>query len=340
MSCHISYGSIDGLKAIYLENDFLSIGVLADRGSDIFQFYYKPGDIDFLLRLPKGIRNPVTTFSQIRNTGSQFEDYYYGGWQICLPNSAPFNYRGAELGQHGEVSLIPWKVEILHFDVSKICLECTVEPLRIPIRIQRRMILECDKRYLTIEETVTNLGDTDIDLMWGQHIAFGGVFIEEGLKIETNSRYMETELEMGKAVKYLRYQKFNWPLALDKEGKWIDASILSPSGANGCSELSYLSGYEESAFYSVYNEKRNVGFALKWDGSLFKALWVWEERNATKDFPWWGMCDAVALEPWTSKWTGQPLEAIARNEWLKLLRGNSIKTHFKAYAYENVFKSN
>ena len=102
-----------GMQVIWLENDFLRIGILAGRGSDIFEFRYKPLDVDYMLRLQKGILNPNADFSQQRGTNNQFEDYYYGGWQEILPNSPAINYRGAHLGQHGEVSLTPWKYAIM-----------------------------------------------------------------------------------------------------------------------------------------------------------------------------------------------------------------------------------
>ena len=54
MSCRLSEHYIDGMLAIQLENDLITVGVLADRGSDIYEFRYKPKDIDFLLRLRKG----------------------------------------------------------------------------------------------------------------------------------------------------------------------------------------------------------------------------------------------------------------------------------------------
>ena len=175
-----------------LENEWLRVGVLVDRGSDIFEFTYKPKNLDFLLRLPKGIRNPQTHFSQIRNTKSQFEDYYYGGWQVCLPNSPAFNYRGAELGQHGEVALIPWEVEITEQTPDKLSIKCSVSPLRVPIRVERVLTLEKNATTLQIEESVHNASATHLDIMWGQHIAFGLPFLEDGVVIDTNAITMET----------------------------------------------------------------------------------------------------------------------------------------------------
>lgn len=38
-----------GMRVIFLENEYLRIGTLADRGSDIFEFRYKPMDLDFYI---------------------------------------------------------------------------------------------------------------------------------------------------------------------------------------------------------------------------------------------------------------------------------------------------
>jgi hypothetical protein len=337
MSCRLSEIKIDGMRALYLENDYLKIGVLVDRGSDIFEFRYKPKDIDFLLRLPKGIRNPQTHFSQIRNTKSQFEDYYYGGWQVCLPNSPPFNYRGAELGQHGEVSLIPWTVEIMERSWEMLCIKCTAEPLRIPIRVERIFSLVENSRSLSVIETVTNIGRTSLDIMWGQHIAFGLPFLEEGVTVNTNAVTMKTEPSMPAHHRFKRGDVYNWPNAKTKSGLSDDASKISARGTELYSDLCYLEGFGAKAFYSIKNEARNVGFGFTFDGSLFKDLWLWQERNATQDFPWWGDCYTVALEPWTSPWTSEPQKAIDNNEWLRIEAGENIQCSFEASAFEDEF---
>lgn len=322
-----------------LENEWLRVGVLVDRGSDIFEFTYKPKNLDFLLRLPKGIRNPQTHFSQIRNTKSQFEDYYYGGWQVCLPNSPAFNYRGAELGQHGEVALIPWEVEITEQTPDKLSIKCSVSPLRVPIRVERVLTLEKNATTLQIEESVHNASATHLDIMWGQHIAFGLPFLEDGVVIDTNAITMETELAMPDRHLFKRGEVYQWPVAKSKEGSVIAANKVSKLGADEYSDLCYLKGYDEKAFYIIKNEAKNVGFGLTWEGNLFKDLWFWQERYATKDFPWWGQCYTVALEPWTSKWTNEPQKAIDNNQWLRLEAGEKRKTKFSASAFEDKFNN-
>ena len=37
-----------GMRAVFLENELLRIGVLADKGTDVFEFNYKPRDMDFV----------------------------------------------------------------------------------------------------------------------------------------------------------------------------------------------------------------------------------------------------------------------------------------------------
>lgn len=337
MSCLLTEISMNGMRGLFLENDRIKVGVLVDRGSDIFEFRYKPKDIDFLLRLPKGIRNPQTDFSQIRNTKSQFEDYYYGGWQVCLPNSPAFNYRGAELGQHGEVALIPWKLEIVKQTSENLTIKVSAEPLRFPVRIERTLSLKKGSDSLFIQEEVTNTSKVSVDVMWGQHIAFGLPFLAEGVEIKSNALTMETEEAMPENHRFKRGETYQWPQAKGKKGEPDDASLVSQKGAEEYSDLCYLEGYDKEAFFSIKNHAQNVGFGLTWDGSLFKNLWMWQERNATKDFPWWGDCYTVALEPWTSKWTDQPEKAIENNEWLSIDGGASIKTTLTASAFETEF---
>ena len=55
------------MKVVFMENEFLKIGILAGRGSDIFQFIYKPVGVDVMLRIDKDIINPNQIFSQMRD---------------------------------------------------------------------------------------------------------------------------------------------------------------------------------------------------------------------------------------------------------------------------------
>jgi len=320
------------MKVVWLENDYLKIGVLVGRGSDIFEFKYKPLDCDFMLRLAKGIRNPLQDFSQMRNTPNQFEDYYYGGWQEILPNSPTFNYRGASLGQHGEISLIPWKYSIVDNDADKVSIKLWTRPLRLPIKIEKTLKIMYDKPTLFIEENIVNESKTHLDIMWGHHIAFGLPFLKYGAQIKCNAKNMISELEMPDNRRFKPGVETNWPSAINLNGREENASIIPDESESPYSELSYLSGFGKKGNYSIIDSNRNVGFHLSWDANVFKYLWYWQERYSTKDAPWWGNTYAIALEPWTSKWTPDPKQAIKNGEWLSIPKYGNISTKLSASA--------
>lgn len=319
-----------GMKVVFLENRFLRIGILVDRGSDIFEFRYKPADLDPLLRLPKGIRNPQLEKSQLPNPSGQFEEHYYGGWQEALPNSPAFNYRGSVLGQHGEVALVPWKYSILKDTPEEVQLKVSIDLLRMPLRLEKIFSLKKEEPTLIISENLTNLGGTHLDIMWGHHIAFGLPFLKEGAEIETNAKTYTADPGMPHPRRFAPGKEFSWPQGENQEGKAVDGSKIPDVHAKAYSELCYLEGYPKEAYYRIFNRERNIGFELNWQGDLFKCLWQWQERYSTQDFPWWGDCYTVALEPWTSAGTDDPEGAIAKGEWLKILPGEVVGTELRA----------
>jgi hypothetical protein len=318
------------MPVVWMENDYLRIGILAGRGSDIFEFRYKPKDVDFMLRLAKGILNPNVEFSQQRGTHNQFEDYYYGGWQEILPNSPAFNYRGAALGQHGEVSLTPWKHAIIENTPQRVSVKLWTRPLRVPILIEKTLTLEADKATLFIDEKLTNESGTHLDMVWGHHIAFGLPFLKDGAKISTNARTFYAEPLMPPNRRFKPGVETDFPKAFNINGLEDDASVVHPESAPPYSEMAYLSGFDDQAFYALTNEAQNLSFVVRWDARIFKYLWYWQERYGTKDAPWWGNAYAVALEPWTNRWRPNPEDGIEAGEWLRIEAGKTLETRLEA----------
>ncbi|MEJ2195994.1 MAG: DUF4432 family protein [Ignavibacteriaceae bacterium] len=318
------------MKTIWMENDFIRIGILADRGSDIFEFTYKPLDLDFMLRLSKGIRNPQSDFSQMRNTTNQFEDYYYGGWQEILPNTPSFKYRGASLGQHGEVSLTPWKYAIIDNGPEKVSIKLWTTPLRIPVKIEKVLTINVEQPTLFIEEKLSNNSKTKLDIVWGHHIAFGLPFLTEGGSIKSNAKKIISERTMPDHRRFKPGIESDWPKCKNIVGKEDDASKIPPVSDPPYSDLSYLYGFGDEGNYSIFNTEKNVGFSVNWDATVFKYLWYWQERYATQDAPWWGDAYAVALEPWTSMFKSDAEVAIKKGEWLSIEPEDVIKTKLSA----------
>src|SRR4051812_30876723 len=77
------YDVAGGMRAVFLENELLRVGVLADRGTDMFELLYKPRDLDFAWLAAGGVRD-ARTFTL--GSSEPFLDVYPGGWQEVLPN--------------------------------------------------------------------------------------------------------------------------------------------------------------------------------------------------------------------------------------------------------------
>ena len=100
--CRISLDyTYKGMRIAYLENEVLRVGILLDKGADVFDFTYKPRDLDFMWQSPIPMQRPFVATSALPE--GAFHDYFYGGWQEVLPSAgwASEPYMGTYQGLHG-----------------------------------------------------------------------------------------------------------------------------------------------------------------------------------------------------------------------------------------------
>jgi hypothetical protein len=288
-----------GYRSLFLENEQIRVGVLLDKGADIFQFLHKPTDTDFLWRSPQGLIARDKFNATRASAAGSFLDTYHGGWQEILPGGGPVDYAGAEIGLHGEVTFLGWECDILEDTSECVSVRLSVNCIRTPLRLERIMTLKRGKPSLFIQETLTNLAPQAIDFMWGHHPAFGAPFLQEGVKLFVHAGKAQAHnpkfapsgtLEPG--------MEFPWPLGRSASGDEIDlSSIKGPDG--GFAELIYLSELRE-AWYALINPGSDVGFGLAWDKKVMPYLWFWLVYGRAPGYPWWDNAYVIALEPWTS----------------------------------------
>src|SRR5450830_669530 len=109
------------LRIAVLENEYLRISVLIGKGTDIFEFLYKPKDIDYMWLSPFGINSASKFIPTVSSSEGNFMDFYEGGWQEIIPNFGKGGiYNNVEEGLHGEVCLIPWQYQIIEDNPKKI----------------------------------------------------------------------------------------------------------------------------------------------------------------------------------------------------------------------------
>lgn len=131
-----------GLHIIVMENEKIKVSIVVDKGTE---------------HLPTVARSE-----------GNFMDYYEGGWQELLPNPGfPCVYKGAQLGLHGEVALVPWKYSIIEDSPDKISVKFWVRTYRTPFYLQKVLTINSDKPTLLVEERLVNEGKEKMELGWG-----------------------------------------------------------------------------------------------------------------------------------------------------------------------------
>ena len=335
--CRVSDAwTVDGMRTLIIENELLRVTVLLDKGSDIVEFRYKPRDLDYLLFMPSGLKNPNHGVVSTPNDGP-FLDYYTGGWNDILPNGGPFStYKGAEFGQHGEISLIPWECSVLEDTPESVAVKMWVRPLRTPYFVEKTLRMQTGRAVLEVEEQVTNESGEPLHFMWGQHIAFGRPFLDDGVIVDAPAkRLLVDPTKAGYEPRaYMPDGNFEWPNALTPEGKPVDASRIPPFGALKAQEMAYLTELMDG-WYAIRNPVQKLGFGVRFDNSLFRYIWYWQQLgNVAEGFPWWSRLHTVALEPWTSYPTGGLKEAIDNGTAVVLQPGETRKFNLKAVAFE------
>lgn len=265
--CRINEYQWRGQSLVIMENELLRITILVSKGADILEFRHKPTDTDVLWHAPQPVLPP--TFVQTRaRTGGAFLDYYPGGWQEIFPSAGhSVSIAGAELGQHGEVSLQPWDVRVLEDTSQRIAVEFSVETIRTPFRLTRVMTLQSGESVLFLKESAANLGAEKLPYAWGHHPVFGAPFLEAGCEIDLPAS--DNEPARKQAV----------------------PSIDARSEGVIC-----LEQVREGRF-RLSNRRLAVAAEMHWDRAVMPYLWSWQVFGGSWHYPYFGRAYCLGLEP-------------------------------------------
>jgi hypothetical protein len=323
------------MRTLRLENDLLKVGVLVDKGTDIYEFFYKPMGTEYMWRSRLGVRDPRFFIPTIPTKLGAFLDYYEGGWQDLFPNAdEPCVYKGAEIGVHGEICLMPWDYEILLENDDEIAVRFSVSTYRTPFRIEKTMRMKAGKPILEIEETVTNEGREEMDFMWGQHPALGGTFLDEDCVISLPKCRVRSDDFLGSDLSRIAPdQDVEWPFITGTDNKTIDLRRV-PSKTADCNDRVFIYDYSEG-WYAITNIKKKVGFAMRWEKSTFPFLLYWQSFGGWYGYPFYGTAYTMALEP-RSSFPFPLSRVIEEKTQLKLAAGASLATRFQAIAYRDI----
>jgi len=330
--CCLTETVYHGMRTLFLENSLIKVGILVDKGTDIFEFTHKSTNVDFMWASRLGVRDPRSFTPTISTKLGAFLDYYEGGWQDLFPNAdEPCIYKGAEIGLHGEVCLMPWECTVLQDNNDEIVVRFSVSTYRTPFRIEKILRLGRDKPVLEIEETITNEGLEEMDFMWGQHPALGPPFLDEQCVISLPKCRVRSDSFLGSDFSRIAPdQDVEWPFIKGKDGRMIDLRQVPSKDAN-CNDRVFIYGYSDG-WYAVTNREKKVGFAMTWEKPTFPYLLYWQSFGGWHGYPFYGTAYTMALEP-RSSFPFPLSRVVEENTQLKLSAGASLTSHFKAIAY-------
>ncbi len=273
-----------GMRMMTLENELIKVTVLLDKGADIYEFIYKPKDIDFMWRSPKGVRPPTNNLNMRAGTAGPFPDYYEGGWQEVMPNGGRVcTYKGCEMGLHGEVWGIPWKHQIIEDSPECVSAKLWCRTPRSPYLLERTMTVRSGAGVLEIDEQLTNEGCETLDLMWGHHPAFGPPFLDESCVLNCGARKVVVDRNAGDESHFEPGQEFPWPSGPARDGgDWDLSQITAPEAR--VSEMTYLTDLEEG-WYAITNRDKQVGIGMSFDTEVFRHLWCWQNLGGEAGWP-------------------------------------------------------
>jgi hypothetical protein len=321
-----------GMRVAFLENDALRVGILLDKGADIFEFTYKPRDLDFMWQSPIELRKPFVATSALPE--GAFHDYFYGGWQEILPSAgwASEPYMGTFQGLHGEVSLLPFEATIQEDTPEYVSLKTRVRTYRSPLTLERTMSMKKGIASLFIHERLVNEADLEYAVIWGHHPALGTPFLDESCVVDTPAKKVEV-LAFHPNGLWVPGGDYDFPMVPNRRsGKPQDIRQVQPVSTRSVDVVFFKELAE--GWYTIRNPKLKVGFGMSWDASLFKYLWMWQVYGGHNDYPWYGRTYNVALEPFSSYPPAGVPNAIQNGSALILKPNQVIETDLAAIAFE------
>jgi hypothetical protein len=325
--CRVNEYQWRGQQLIVMENELLRVGVLASKGADIVEFRYKPRDLDVLWHAPQALLSPTEYVPTVARRAGAFLDYYAGGWQEIFPSAGPGTVLGgAELGQHGEVSLLPWDVRVVCDTPERLEVEFSVQTCRTPFRVVRKMILEGGVAELRFEEQVSNEGEEALPFAWGHHPVFGAPFLAEGCRIELPPCQVEVP-----AYSEGLNRRFAMASSAAPELPGLDGQLhrldIVPSKESRTEDVILLSGLGEG-WYRLCNPELKLAARLLWDIRTFPYLWSWQMYGGHWGYPDYGRSYALGLEPFNCPIF--PLaECVERNVAQVLQPGETVETNLE-----------
>jgi hypothetical protein len=312
----------EGHEVIELNSQELIVKISLTRGAEIFELRDKRKNIDLLWHNHQDIvRNREYTPSRNTEFGN-FLEGFAGGWQEVLPAAQyPVEYKGANIGGHGEAALLSWNYELIKDDATQLVIRLWVDLRLLPLRLVRTMTLQND--LLRFDEYVENFGAVEIDFQWGQHLALGGPLADPGAEVLVEQgELFEVPHYPSETYRFEVDQKGKWPAVRLTNGEQADLKVLpADDGTDGHVVL----GPMQNPKVSIRNQKIGIEAVMTWDKATYPFCWIWMVWGGIKQYPLWGQARLITIEPFSSPIVSLD-SAIAQGSALSIAPKGKIKS--------------
>ncbi|WP_164479236.1 DUF4432 family protein [Nakamurella antarctica] len=294
------------MQTLDLSTADLFVAIDPQRGADILSLTDRRTGVDVLFRTPWRERADAIRDGQqpsTFDTKAGWLEQYRGGWQTLAPNAGdPRQVHGAPLAFHGEASVAAWSVD----DKTEHTARLHVELFSVPVRIDRTIRLTGPT--ISIIDTLTNLSTTALEFDYSHHPAFGGAFLDGTCRIETGARRFTSD-EQTTSIRNPG-SEHQWPYAVATSGDRLDLREI-PAPGSPRELFGWLHDFQ-AHWASITNLDLDLTARIEWDGELLPYAWLWQELNASDEFPWYKRARAVAIEPASMQTSGPGRRSVLR----------------------------
>lgn len=313
------------LRTIILENEKISVIILADKGTDIISINYKPTDTEFMYTPPTGL-SCLHKKNQLQFGKDFIVDNYFGGWFECFPNTGePNEFGNRHFLNNDELTYLPWDVYPIEDTPEKVTLKFTAVCAKLPYKVEKYITVKSGIPSIFIEETATNLSYKKQPYLWGQHPIVGGKFLNENVRIDLPGASVSPFCPR-KGKEYTE----KWPYATIG-GKKTDCRIFPKTGSQD-GILLHMADLEDN-WGAIRNEELKLGIGYSWDSSIFDHAILWLHGGDNTSPCNFGGMNLACIFPKSSNIN--TLKLAEEDGELSYIEGNSsISTWFTATVFE------
>jgi hypothetical protein len=304
--------TVNGLRAVGMENDTLSVTVLPDVGAKIYDLIWKPTGRNFLWHNPRIAPQPYPI-------EANFDNYWCGGWDDGFPTCEACQHQGENYPNLGELRSVRWQAGEPEQTGDGQSITFTAYGPINPVRARKTVTIASESPRVRMRYEITNLGVAGIDFIWGTHPALA---VTPGMVLRIPARTgivgLASDPKFGTPG-----QRYAWPM-LATAGGTVDVSRTLPFEA-GISSGQYATDLD-AGWYAAEDTATGQGFLLNFPVRECPYLWLWLVYGG------WRGYHHVIVEPWTS-YPVTLSDAVKQNTHRRLEPGQTFQVEVQATIY-------